>query len=323
MTWKAGDAITIPIYLEQLGVGGVTYANLAAANAAGWAWGFWQGAAVLASPPAISLTPMATAPAGWHVLGFAIPTGVDQLLTTTPAGYQASWDAAELIAGLADDDLVYNAILATVGVPQPAGQLTASASYKTTEGDGFWQQITVPAGLLTPFGYADLSAAGWTVSGAVRDQTDTGTGAPAAVLQGFVFDGASRIIQFGWGAAYPSGLALNATDIGNGGKTWNYDVQIKLPIATPVAAVVVGAGGSFKLTGDKRNLFDTSTSFTVTGSTGNNGTYTPTAIAYTGGQTVLTVANVPSAVADGNVNMTLVLTAQSGQVTTARQIDRT
>lgn len=322
MTLKAGDPISVPIFLELLGTGGVAYASLALAQAAGWTFGFWQGDAVLASPPAITLLPMATAPTGWHTLKFALPLGITQLLDTAPAGYQASWDVAEISAGVADDDLCYVTVLSASGVPQPVGQLTSQVSYRTTEGDGFWQTVTVPAGLLTPFGYSDLTAAGWFVSGAVRAQTDDGTGTPAPLI-GLVQDGANRIIQFGWGVTYPALLALTAADILNGGKTWNYDVQIKLPIVNAIVAVTAGANGNFKVAGDKRFEFDIGAPFTITGSTGNNASYIATGVAFTAGNTVITVANVPSAVADGNLTINLVLTAVSGSIFTGRQSDRT
>lgn len=106
-------------------------------------------------------------------------------------------------------------------------------------------------------------------------------------------------------------------------KDFDFDVQLVGVKTYAITAVNTGTK-KYTLSGDKQRFFNVGGAFTVTGSTGNNGTYTVTVITYTGGNTVLTVSEVvPSAVADGSVNAPLKITPVRGTITVTRQEDRT
>lgn len=65
-------------------------------------------------------------------------------------------------------------------------------------------------------------------------------------------------------------------------------------VTTSTMAVIV--------TGDKRNVLDVNTPFTIAGSTGNNGAYTVKSISYSSPNSTITINEyLPSATADGNV----------------------
>lgn len=61
-------------------------------------------------------------------------------------------------------------------------------------------------------------------------------------------------------------------------------------------------GDTFTVDGDHTAVFVNGRTFTVKGSTGNDGSYTATSSTLTAGDTVISVAAVPSATADGVVN---------------------
>jgi hypothetical protein len=106
-------------------------------------------------------------------------------------------------------------------------------------------------------------------------------------------------------------------------KEFLYDVQVTVPRNNTITAVSTGSK-TFTMSGDQRRWFNVGGTITVTGSTGNDGTYTVTVINYTGGNTVLTVTEtVPSAVADGSVRVTFKITVIKGTLTVSRQEDRT
>lgn len=70
--------------------------------------------------------------------------------------------------------------------------------------------------------------------------------------------------------------------------------------AKAIIAVSSGAGGSFTIAGDYTSILIVGTLFNVTGSTGNDGTYTIAGLALVGSDTVVTVAEtVPDSTADG------------------------
>ena len=90
----------------------------------------------------------------------------------------------------------------------------------------------------------------------------------------------------------PGSLHRNKSDF--------YNAYPKNPLHA-ITGVVAGAGGTFTIAGKYNALFGVAQTFRVTGSTGNDAMYTITGVAYVANVTTITVANVPNAVADGNI----------------------
>ncbi len=82
----------------------------------------------------------------------------------------------------------------------------------------------------------------------------------------------------------------------------------------------------FTISGDQTRYFSVGGTFIVSGSTGNDpaSPYTITALTYTGGNTEITIGSGPvSAVADGNIKATIVMSPIRLILTVSRQEDRT
>lgn len=316
-----GDPLALPVYLTQADGSGYSYANLGAAQAAGWSFLWYDTTGtVLASQPGATLT-LINATTGKHLFASTYPTVDGFFAIVGPAGSR-SVPADLLFSGSNSglDDLA--ALLTSVNGTPITASVTSTYDFTTVDGDSFLQSITVSASPLAPWGYTDLSAAGWILEGAVRELDDAGTGSPLAVLQCAIANGVTRTIEFGWGRQ-PTALDLDATAITAGRKDRRYDLAARRVDSYAITAVTAGASGTFTIAGDRRARFSANVgaTFTVTGGA-NAGIYTPTAVVLTGGNTVITVANVPSAVVAGTVDATLRVTLVRGLLTFLRQEDR-
>jgi len=86
-------------------------------------------------------------------------------------------------------------------------------------------------------------------------------------------------------------------------KNIRFGVAATIPLKYGITAVNTGTE-TFTIAGDSRAVFPATTTFTVTNSTGNNGTWTVSSVALTGGNTVITVTgNITNATADGIINV--------------------
>jgi len=83
-----------------------------------------------------------------------------------------------------------------------------------------------------------------------------------------------------------------------------YLIRYNLTGKFNITAVSTGAGGSFTVSGNKSSVFSTGDTFTITGSTNNNATWTISAITYNSGPntTTFTVTGTVGATADGQIN---------------------
>jgi hypothetical protein len=320
MTFKTGDAVSLPIYLESNAGAAQTYANQAAFIAATWTLTWYQAGVALASQPTYTVTPLGST--GIHFIGFTLPYGVDTIVVGAPSGFRSDPAAMVIVTPTGDTDSILSALATASGTPINNGAQTTYAFF-VPEGDSFIKALTVPASALTDFGLSDFSTGTWIVTAAGRDPGDTTTNPPAFVMTGAIVSAAARTVTIGWGSIFPTGAMLTASDIANGSKTWKFDAQFRTTLVNAITAVTSGANGTFRMAGDVRKLFDVGGTFTVSGSTGNDATYTVTAIALVSGNTILTVANVPSGVADGSVNAILTISPISGTITVTAQVDRT
>jgi hypothetical protein len=317
---KLGDTIELVWFFESDAGVAQSYATAAAFTSAGWApsWEAMDGTAVTA--PSYTMTVDTSIP-GRHKMIFGIPSVPSNLKLQAPTGYRSDPVEWPLIYARTDTDSVVNIITASVGTPAAQDRVTIY-DWETTENDAFFKEMIVPTTALTDWGYSDLSAAGWSASSAARLAGDTSTGVPLYVMTAEITDTVNHKVGIGWGT-FPTAAALTTTDLSNGSRRDNYDVQIKKTESFAITAAVAGANGTLTISGDKRKYFSVNTGSTFAVDTGANaGTYTPTVITYSGGNTILTVASLPSGVVAGNVTVTLIITTLRGGLTIKRQEDR-
>lgn len=106
-------------------------------------------------------------------------------------------------------------------------------------------------------------------------------------------------------------------------KDFLYDVQITFPKAFAVTAVSTGSK-RFTVSGDRRRWLNVGGTIAISGSTGNNGSYTVASFTYSGGNTLIVVnETVPDATADGTLTANQKITPLKGTLTITRQEDRT
>lgn len=85
----------------------------------------------------------------------------------------------------------------------------------------------------------------------------------------------------------------------------DYASTYTVEITKAIVGVTSGAGGSFEISGDRVDDIVSAGTFTISGSTGNDGTYTVVSATYNGTETIIIVANVPDATVDGDLSYTL------------------
>ncbi len=318
---KYGDAYEQALYLESDSGIPLSFSTAALFLASGGAlsWEAMDGTAVSPQP---SYTLAADDVLGRHELLFNLPTVASNLKVTMPTGFRCDPIEIPLLFASADETTIVNLLTSAIGTPAAQDRITIY-DWTTTENDSFFKEMTFPVTAMTDWGYTDFTASGWTITGAVRTVGDTGTSVPLAVLSCEVTDAADHEVGVGWGV-YPTGLALSATDLANGSLRVNYDVQARKTETFAITAVVSGASGKFTVAGDKRKYFSVNTGSTFTIDTGANaGTYTPTGLTLTAGNTVITVATVPDAGVAGNILVPITITGIRGALTLNRQEDRT
>lgn len=319
---KLGDAFEQALYLETLGGSTQAFANAAAFVAAGFAltWEAMDGSTIV-SQPTYTIAADAVI-AGRHKCIFTLPTVPSRLKVTVPNGFISTPNEVALIFSSYDEASIVALLTASIGTPASQDRVSIY-DWDVTENDSLFKEMIFPTLTLTDWGYSDFSAAGWTITGAVRTLGDTGTGSPLAVLSCEVTDAVNHKVGIGWGV-YPTALALAAADLTNGSKQVAYDCQARRSESFAITAAVAGASGTLTIAGDKRKYFSINAGSTFTVDTGANaGTYTPTALTFTGGNTVVTVANVPSAVVAGNIVVPVTITGIRGSLNLRRQEDRT
>ncbi len=317
MTAKANDPVSLPISFEVSNTGAAqTYANAAAFTGAGGAFTWYNAGVALASQPSYTLTPVGVT--GMHFLTFNLPLGVDTILITKPSGIRSDPDALVLAIGSADADSIDSKISTAVGTPVASDRVT-QYDWEMTEGDSFLKEMQISVSALSDFGYtdlADLPAGAWTIAAAARLSTNPPPAAPTFTMVATVSDKTNRKVKI----AIPKGLANATVDYTVGSsRAFSYDVQLQGPIAIPITAVSTGAK-KFTVAGDQRLYFTAADTFTITGSTGNNATYTIVSATLVSTTTeIVVVETVPNAVADGTINTNVKLTPIRGTLTIKRQ----
>jgi hypothetical protein len=328
----AGQEVEVAVRFTRFGRP-LSYADAATWEAAGWALTYR--AAQEDQVPSYTLQPHTDATLaadGWHLLVAVLVNGQGPVVFKKPGGVRSYFDANppafQLAAEGVDLDDVYNAIQTAVGVATGTDQLVV-LDFQVTEGDSLVKQFTIFETAVTLWGYVveDLDNGTLTLTAAVR-LPDNRVGDPDAWVEITVVSattGADPVLRMSW-TDFPAGLEFDSVDPTDDADVQpvacNTDVQFTGSKTYSITAVSQGSK-TFTLSGDRRRWFSRGGQFVVTGSTGNNGTYTVTAIAYSGGNTVLTVTEaLLSAIADGLAGVTITQTVAKGKLTIYPQVTR-
>ena len=252
MTWKAGDAVNLPVYLESNAGVPATYASWSAFLAAGWTAIFYQGTTALDTQPTITVAPVTS---GWHNLAFTLPAGVDSLIITPPAGFTSTPATMILIVPTNDTDSLTSFLAAAVGGSTSTSQ-TQAFDFTTIEGDNFAPiTFTIPLTALRVldtssrlvYQYADLTDIGgqpWTIAASARGAWNR---APASAVSydfaAVIPDKANRIVAIGFPTTVPAGAIVCNSDGSAdtaGAQTstsYAYDIQLKPPVGSTYAGI--------------------------------------------------------------------------------------
>ena len=325
----AGQQIELAVRLTQAG-SALSYADAAAFEAAGWALSY-RAAQADDALTGYTVEPHADtdlAALGWHLVVLTLANGQGPLLVvppTTGSGWLANPQGYHLAAETTDLDGVRTAILSSVGVAV-ADNLITENSYEITEGDAFCREVQVYAAALTCWGYDadDIADGTLTLGGAVRTRENR-TSAPNATLAVTVVSAtapADPTLRISWGA-YPYGVDAMSLPTGADQAQYLWDLQARVTESFAITGVSTGSK-VFGVSGDKTKYFAVGSTFAVSGSPGNDGTYTVASVALPfPSLTEITVEeSIPDPLTGGDITFPLVITLARGTMTVVRQEDR-
>lgn len=306
MTWKAGDSVSLPIWLYGPTGLALTFANVAAFNAAGWVLSWIQGAAILSTQPTYTITPDPTSAGldGRHFLTYALPAGVSSIDVQMPTGAFYSFDQVQIVCSNDEDSLAAGFAR---GSAVTSSNVTTStlADQSCTEGDGF--AFLLPAVLPSQLAFydatnktittfatlADISATAWTVACQARRIENNGelpTVPVAFSLLAAIQSKSGNTLVVGWDAP-PTGCQID-------------DIQGTATAALSgggIGSITVTAGGVYFGSAPTVSIAGTGTGATATAVLTNGIvtaiTVTNAGTGYTGTPTVTLSSNPATAAA--------------------------
>lgn len=225
---KSGSPILFDIALfDSLG-NGLTYANLAAFNAAGWVLSFIDMSTGIAVSPTLSatVTPVSGVN-GRHAVQLTLTTAAWSARITPPTVNHsflvlpsASWTGEQY-----DTDSLYARINSIYGVTS-ATSVPGVALNQIVEGDSYSCTVTVPTSYLTArTGWTDL--VGTVLHGTVRSPSDDGTGTVRATLTEGTYLTHNAVLtafDISW-STYPTGMVLTTPERTAGSVNFRVEVQ--------------------------------------------------------------------------------------------------
>lgn len=317
--YKAGDIVPMRVRLLEAGVP-TTYADKAAFLLAGHEVILdLDGAVVVATWDFVVID----ADEGEHDIMLTMQEG-DGYLTVTAAAGVVAWPRTRPVSAEPYNiGSVIGIITSTNGTPINQDRATVS-DFTVTEGDSLLREIVVPLAALSDWGYSDLSDSGWVLSAAARKRENRLAVNPDFVLGAYITDTVNRLIALSLNP-FATGAQIDPSDGTKESQEYLWDVQLSNTKSWNITAVNQGTK-QFTIAGDRRKYFSLNsapvTTITVTGT--NAGAFTVTAIAYTGGNTVLTVTEaIASPTVDGTLSIPIKFTPNKGTIRTGRQEDRT
>lgn len=331
---RAGQQVEFAFRLTQDGAA-LSYANAAAFEAAGWAVDLRVAQADQTFSYTIQPhTDTALANEGYHLLVTTMVNGLGNLIVskpTTGTGWHVGPDGYALAFETNDIDSVYSLIVSTEGIVI-SGTNIVQVDFDLVEGQSWTKTVTASETALTEWGYdsEDLADGTLTLRGEVRLPTNA-QGIPnahIAVSTDTATPGTDPVIRLSfpeWPVAVTGvqeGMTVVSADSDNSTVLFQWDVEAQgtYTVGTP-SAVGTGAGGTFTFSTDERRRIAIGTTFTISGSTGNDGDWTAADVVWNGSTTVVTVLStqtIPSAVADGSATTSVEIPLLRGTMTARR-----
>ncbi len=272
---KAGENAILPVTLLTTAGAATTYASKALFEAAGWTFHYWLAGVVVASPTWTFV--VVDAATGRHEIHLTVSAGSGEAFIKPPAGFMTNVEAFPLDVETFDLDAI-GALVSTADSGISGDDRAAITNIEVVEGDAFQRTLTVPAVSLTDFGESTLANV-TAVNASARMRINRVDTLADFVMAAAVASAPDRTVYIGCGG-FPAGGSVSGftiTAVSTGSKT-------------------------FTVAGDKRKFFDGITRLLVANSTGNDGEYTLTGMALTGGNTVFTVSeSVANATGDGTI----------------------
>lgn len=319
----AGQQVEAELRLTQDGAA-LSYANYAAFVAAGWDLIYRAAQTTQSFTYTIQPHPDAELAAeGCHLVVFTLINGQGPLSIqkpTTGGGWGNKPASFQVGAEQVDLDQTYSALLSSVGI-SVADSTTVTQDYPVIEGDSFAKEFTIRETALTNQGFTceNLTDGTLTLSCEIRLPANR-QGAPdayAALTAVTATTGTDPVMRISWGT-FPTGLAFAASDADVTPVDFEWDAQVYGTQAWNVTAIVTGLAGTFTIAGDRRRWLAKGGTFnkTATGAA----TWTIASVAYTGGNTIITVTGtIVSGVVDGTVSVPITITPADGIITVKRQ----
>jgi hypothetical protein len=261
---------------------------------------------------------------GEYEILLTVQEGNGYLTVIEPAGLEAWPRTRAVSAEIYNLGSIIALVTSTNGTPINQDR-TSVTDFTLVEGDSFLRTVVVPLAALEDWGFSDLTSTTWLPSAAARKRENRLQAEPDFILGAYITDTANRIVTLALNP-FPTGAEIGG-DATKESQEYLYDLQLRNTLTYAITALNQGAK-TFTVAGDRRKLFSLNTApattLIITGSTGNNDTYTVLGVAYTGGNTVITVSEaIPNATADGSVNVSIRFTTNKGTVRSGRQEDRT
>jgi hypothetical protein len=320
--YKAGDIVPFRVRLLNNAGAPQTYADKTAFLAAGYTVQYDIGG-VLASPT-WTFNVINSGQGEYDIL-LTVQEGNGYLTVIEPVGFE-SWPRTRPVsAEIYNLGSIVALVTSTNGTPINQDR-TSVTDFTLVEGDSFLRTVVVPLASLEDWGFSDLTSTTWSLSAAARKRENRLQAQPDFIIAAYITDTVNRIVTLALNP-FPTGAEIDAGDATKESQEYLYDLQLRNTLTYAITALNQGAK-TFTVAGDRRKLFSLNTApattIAITGSTGNNATYTVLGVAYTGGNTVITVSEaIPNATVDGSVNVTIRFTPNKGTVRSGRQEDRT
>jgi len=251
MTWKQGDTVSLPVYIESGAGVPLVFANAAAFVAAGWAATWYNGATALVTQPTYTLSPIGST--GWHAIGFALPgVGVTHLRFIAPSSEVANPADYLLVSPIYDTDAI-NSNVTSLFTQNPVPVSVASVRTTTitsTEGRSFVESFTIDAALLrvldttsdvvyTWANLADIGGNPWRIYASAR-ATDAASQLPSNPVtfsySAEITSKTNRTIAIGFTSSVPAGAVVSASDGTIPSKSFLFDVYLMPPTGSTYAS---------------------------------------------------------------------------------------
>ncbi len=326
---KAGAPFTQGIRFLNASSVPVVYADSSAFTTAGWTVVQVVDGVEVTPSYTVAPSPVAAIAATDSIFTVILPLGSGPVTFIPPTDFSIDFtNTIGLQAEANNRDDIVSLLLSTQGQPLSQGSSTSVRNFSVIEGDSFLStQFTVPLVVFTNLGMLEADLDDPSII-SYEGQVRLGSNAreePNAYLE-VCFQSVTApdvFFTIGWGK-YPEavsgvqlGMSLGTTDADTQNESflWDFDAEAVITIGT-ISAVNQG----LKTFTFPSTCWARGQTFTVSGSTGNDGAYTTASFVYSGANVVATVVEtIPSAVADGDVVQTKTITPANGSIAVARQ----